>query len=359
MFNNIWKKKNTNMVGIDIGSNSVKAVLLGQIDSGYILKAIAIEKIPKGVVVDSEIQDIEAVANIIAKIRKKIHKSVTECAVAVSGKTVITKVIYMDAGYTDEEISNQIDIEADSLIPFPLDEVSIDFEKLNINENDKSKVNVLLSAGRTESVAARVAALEGGNFNTKVVDVESYAVSRLFDLCLPKLPNDALEKTVAIIDIGASTTLFSVTHKGEHTYSRDQLFGGEQYTRAIVNHYNQTFEDAEQLKVTNNLPKNHKLEVLASFHMMLIQQVRRFIQMYLTSSGNDKVDYIVLSGGTSMIQDIDAVLSNDLGLPCIVINPFTYMSIDKEVNKEVLAEVAPQLSVATGLALRSFSPWHI
>lgn len=359
MLSSLFKKKVTNMVGIDIGSHSVKAVLLGQTDNGYILKSFAIEPIPPGIVVDSEIQDIDAVAHVISKIRKKITKSVTECAIAVTGKTVITKVIYMDASYTEEEISNQIDIEADSLIPFPLDEVSLDFEVLNVNENDASKVNVLLSAARTESVAARVAALESAGFNTKVVDVESYAVSRIFDVCLPSLPHDALEKTVAIIDIGATMTLFSVTHKGQHMYSRDQLFGGEQYTRAIVNHYNQNFNDAEQLKVTGNLPQNHNIEVLAPFQMMLVQQVRRAIQMYLTNSGNEKVDYVAISGGTSNIHHLDHVLSQELNVPCIVVNPFMHMDVSKDLDRETLAEVTSQLSVATGLALRSFTPWHI
>lgn len=359
MLSSLWKKKTTKMVGIDIGSHTVKAVLLGQTDDGYILESFAVEAMPRGAVVDREIQDIEAVGNVIAKIRKKIPKAVKDCVSAVSGQTVITKVIYMDATLTEEDLFNQIEVEADSLIPFPLDEVSLDFETLNVNETDPSKVNVLLSAARTESVTARVSALESGGFKAKVIDVESYAVSRAYDLCLPKLPEDAPEKIVAMIDIGAAMTLFSVTDKGEHTYSRDQLFGGEQYTRSIVSYYNQTFEEAEDAKISNHLPDNYTFDVLTPFHTILVQQIRRAIQMYLTTSGNEKIDYLAISGGTAMVEGIEKLLSEELNLHCVVINPFSAMKISDNVNQEALMKVAPQLSVAAGLALRSFTSWHI
>ena len=223
----------------------------------------------RGAVIDREIQDIEAVGNVIAKIRQSIPMKAKEAAAAVSGQTVITKIIYMDVSLNEEELASQIEIEADSLIPYPLDEVSLDFETLDVNESDPSKVNVLLSAARTESIEARVAALEAGDFIAKVIDVESYAVSRSHDLCLSQLPDDAADKTVAIVDIGATMTLFSVTKAGKHLYSRDQMFGGEQYTRSIVSYYNKSFEEAEEAKITNDLPPNYTFEVLAPFHTIL------------------------------------------------------------------------------------------
>ena len=265
MLDNLWKKKTTMMVGIDIGSHSVKAVLLSQGNEGYILEDFAIEPMVRGAIVDREIQDIEAVGNVIAKIRQKVSMKAKEAVAAVSGQTVITKIIYMDVALNEDELASQIEIEADSLIPYPLDEVSLDFESLDVNESDPSKVNVLLSAARTESVEARVAALELGDFHAKVIDVESYAVSRSHDLCLSQLPEDAVNKTVAIVDVGATMTLFSVTKAGKHLYSRDQIFGGEQYTRSIVSYYNKSFEEAEEAKITHDLPPNYTFESISSF----------------------------------------------------------------------------------------------
>ncbi len=347
------------MVGIDIGSYAVKAVLLSQGDNGYILEDYAIEPMPRGAVIDREIQDIEAVGKVIAKIRKKISTSIKESAIAVSGQTVITKVIYMDVALSDEELAGQIEIEADSLIPYPLDEVSLDFEKLSVNESDPSKINVLLSAARTESIGARVEALESGGFSTKVVDVESYAISRTYDLCLSQLPDDASNKMVAMVDLGATMTLFSAANENEHVFSRDQLFGGEQYTRSIVSYYNQSFEEAENAKVKGDLPPNYRFEVLAPFHTILVQQIRRAIQMFLTSSGFDKVDYLLISGGTALVEGVQELLTEELGIYTVIADPFNDMEFAAKIDEDELAKVAPQLMVASGLALRSFSPWHI
>ncbi|MBU2971797.1 pilus assembly protein PilM [Pseudoalteromonas sp. C2R02] len=359
MLSQLFKKPVTWMVGIDIGSHSVKAVLLSKKDELYRLEAFAVEAMPKGAMVERSIQDIESVGRVIHKIRKKMPKAVTQAAVAVSGQTVITKVIFMDVSLSDTELESQIEIEADSLIPYPLDEVSLDFEKLDINEADPSKVNVLLSAARTESVEARAGALDAGGFEPKVVDVESYALSRTMTLCTNALPEDAEDKIVAFIDVGASTTLFSVVQKGKTIYTRDQVFGGEQYTKTIVSYYNKSFDEAEQAKITGDLPPNYTFEVLAPFQTTFLQQVRRAVQMFLTTSGNDQLDYIVLSGGTSLIQGIDRLLIDELGIHSIIIDPFADMELSPEMDRELLDKHRAQLAVASGLALRSFSSCHI
>ncbi|SET18258.1 pilus assembly protein PilM [Thalassotalea agarivorans] len=359
MLSTLWKKKTSMMVGIDIGSHAIKAVVLNQGNDGYILEALAIEPMPRGAVIDREIQDIEAVGNVIAKLKKKLSSSIAQAAAAVSGQTVITKVIYMDASLTDEELASQIEIEADSLIPYPLDEVSLDFEKLDVNESDPSKVNVLLSAARTESVGARVSSLEAGGYEAKVIDVESYAISRSYDLIVNTLPEDAVEKTVAIVDVGANMTLFSVAENGQHIYSRDQMFGGEQYTRSIVSYYNKSFEEAEAAKVSGDLPPNYTFEVLAPFHTILVQQVRRAIQMFLTSSGKSKIDYLIISGGTSAVEGVEELLTEELGIHTVIATPFKNMKIGNGVKQELVDKHGAKFMVAAGLALRSFSPWHI
>jgi type IV pilus assembly protein PilM len=359
MLSSLFKKKTALMVGIDIGSHSIKAVLLNQNDTGYVLETIAIEPMPRGAIIDREIQDIDAVGKVVAKIRKKISSSVSHAVSAVSGQTVITKIIYMDVALSENELASQIEIEADSLIPYPLDEVSLDFEPLDINESDPSKINVLLSAARTESVEARVAAIEAGGFATKVIDVESYAVSRGYDLTLAQLPDDAADKVVATVDLGATMTLFSVSEAGNHIYSRDQLFGGEQYTRSIVSYYNKSFEEAELAKLTDDLPPNYTFEVLAPFHTILVQQIRRAIQMFLTTSGKEKIDYLVISGGSALVEGVEQLLTEELGIHTIIANPFENMEISSKIDKDELAKSASQYMVAAGLALRSFVPWHI
>lgn len=347
------------MVGIDIGSHCIKAVLLQETDAGLRLEALAIEPMPKGAMSERSIQDIEAIGNVIAKLKRKIPKSVQTAAVAVSGQTVITKVIFMDVSLTDAELESQIAIEADSLIPYPLDEVNIDFEKLAINEADPSKVNVLLSAARTESVQARVGALETANLKAAVVDVETYALSRAMDVYYQQLPSDAYNKCVAVVDIGAVLMLVSVVQEGETIYTRDQVFGGDQYTNSIVAYYNKSFDEAEIGKTTGDLPPNYTFEVLAPFQTSLLQQVRRAVQMFLTTSGKDQVDYIVLTGGTAMIEGLDRLLIEELGIHTVVAEPFANIEISPKIDRNMLQRHRTQFAIATGLALRSFSSCHI
>ena len=334
-------------------------MLLREIESGFRLEALAIEPMPKGAMSERTIQDIEAIGNVITKLKRKLPKSLKNAAVAVSGQTVITKVIFMDVSLSDAELESQIEIEADSLIPYPLDEVSLDFEKLSTNEADPSKMNVLLSAARTESVEARVGALEEANLDTKIVDVESYALSRAMDVYYQQLPSDAFNKCVAVVDIGAVLMLVSVVQAGETIYTRDQVFGGDQYTNSIVNYYNKGFDEAEIGKTSGDLPPNYTFEVLAPFQTALLQQVRRAVQMFLTTSGKEQIDYIVLTGGTSMIKGLDRLLIEELGIHSVVAEPFANMEISPKVDRNVMQRHRTQFAIATGLALRSFSSCHI
>jgi type IV pilus assembly protein PilM len=359
MLSQLFKKPSPMMVGIDIGSHSIKAVLLSETETGLRLEALAIEPMPKGAMSERSIQDIEAIGNVINKLKRKLPKSLKEAAVAVSGQTVITKVIFMDVTLSDAELESQIEIEADSLIPYPLDEVNLDFEKLSINAADPSKMNVLLSAARTENVEARVGALEVASLSTKVVDVESYALSRAMDVYYQQLPSDAFSKSVAVIDIGAVLTLVSVVHEGETIYTRDQVFGGEQYTNSIVAYYNKSFDEAEIGKTTGDLPPNSTFEVLAPFQTALLQQIRRTVQMFLTTTGKEQLDYIVLTGGTAMINGLDRLLIEELGIHAVVAEPFVNIEISPKVDRNMMQRHRTQFAIATGLALRSFSTCHI
>ena len=154
-------------------------------------------------------------------------------------------------------------------------------------------------------------------------------------------------------------TLISVSDADKHIYSRDQIFGGEQYTRSIASYYNKYFEEAETSKLTIDLPPNYTFEVLAPFHTVLVQQIRRAIQMFLTSSGKEKVDYLIISGGCALIEGAHELLTEELGIHTVIANPFENMKISKNIDQDELKTTASQFMVAAGLALRSFTPWHI
>ncbi|MGL4473838.1 MAG: pilus assembly protein PilM [Shewanella sp.] len=358
MLSKLWKRQAPQMVGIDIGSYEVKAILLGKTPDGFsVLHHVAVP-IKKGAVNDHDIRDREAVVECLRLVKLSLPKSIKFAAVAVSGSAVMTKVIYMDASLSEQEMAAQIDIEAENLIPYSLDEVSIDFETLTTNNVDPSKVNVLLTACRSENVDGRVDALDLVGLEAKVVDVEGYALGRAHQLILGQLPEGADKKAIAMIDIGANITTFAVVDNGETSFIREQAFGGEQFTQSILSFYGMNYEQAEQAKLQGELPRNYMFEVLSPFQTQLLQQIKRTLQIYCTSSGRDKVDYIVLSGGTAALEGMTNLLTAEFSITCILANPFQGCLYADEAIKARLQPEINKYMVACGLALRSYGQWR-
>lgn len=173
-----------------------------------------IRPLPANSVVEKNISDIDAVGECIAKAVSILKPSLKDAAVAVAGSAAITKTIEMNAALSDAEMENQIVVEADQYIPYPLDEVSIDFERQKLSERSPEMVEVLLAACRRENVDARVTALELGGLNAKVVDIEAYAIERAFTLLAEQIGSED-EQTVAIIDIGSMMTTLNVILAGK------------------------------------------------------------------------------------------------------------------------------------------------
>jgi type IV pilus assembly protein PilM len=342
------------MIGIDIGSHSVKAILLDKSSDGYQVMAFAMLPIAKGVVVDHSINDVEATGAVLKNLRKRFPKSVANAAVAVSGSGVITKTIYLSAVQSDDELEAQIEIEADNLIPYPLNEVNLDFEKIKINDSDPGKVDVLLTAARTELVEARVSALEIAQFEARVMDIEGYALGRSYLLIKDQLPESAGEKPIAMIDIGAAMLTVAVIEKGETVFIRELAFGGEQYTQSILSYYGMNYEQAEIAKIGDELPRNYVFEVLAPFQTSMIQQIRRTLQIYSTSNGSDEIAHLVVSGGCAYLDGIETLLSEELRIPTIVAQPFASCFFAEGIVAEQLQKESSKFMVACGLALRSF-----
>jgi type IV pilus assembly protein PilM len=313
-----------------------------------------VEPLPPNSVVEKNITDVEAVGEAVRRAMKRSGARTRYAAVAVAGSSVITKVVPMPNNLSEDELSSQIELEADQYVPYPLEEVSLDFEVLGPSEHNADTVDVLLAACRTETVDMRSAAVESGGLDTKVVDVEAYATENAFQLLLEQVPDQGMEKTVAVVDIGATITTLNVLHDNKLIYTRDQVFGGKQLTEEIMRRYGLSYEEAGMAKRQGGLPENYEPEVLEPFKEAMCQQVSRSLQFFFGSSQYNSVDQIILAGGSASIAGVSDLIQERLGIETMIANPFASMSLSSHVKPQSLSNDAPALLIACGLALRSF-----
>ncbi|MET1081203.1 MAG: pilus assembly protein PilM [Pseudomonas sp.] len=350
----LFNKKANTLLGIDISSTSVKLLELSRSGSRYKVEAYAVEPLPSNAVVEKNIAELEGVGQALSRLLGKAKTGVKTVAVAVAGSAVITKIIEMEAGLSDDELENQLKIEADQYIPYPLEEVAIDFEVQGVSARNSDRVDVLLAACRKENVEVREAALALAGLTVKVVDVEAYALERAYGLLASQLGDGHNDITVALVDIGATMTTLSVLHNGKTIYTREQLFGGKQLTEEIQRRYGLSVEEAGLAKKQGGLPDDYESEVLQPFKDAVVQQVSRSLQFFFAAGQFNDVDYILLAGGTASIPDLDRLIQQKIGTPTMVANPFADMALSGKVNAGALASDAPALMIACGLAMRSF-----
>jgi len=353
-FAKLFARKKPPLVGLDISSTSVKLLELSQHGNGYRVEAFAAEPLAPNSVVEKNIADVEAVGEAIKRVAKRSGSRTKTAAVAVAGSSVITKVITMPASLSNEDMESQIELEADQYIPYSLEEVNMDFEILGPSDDNPDTVDVLLAASRSENVDSRVAAVELGGLAAKVVDIEAYTLENAFGLIAPQIPGGVEDKTIAIVDIGASMTTLSVLHDGKIIYTRDQVFGGKQLTEEIQRRYGLSYEEAGMAKRQGGLPDNYIPEVLDPFKDAMVQQVSRSLQFFFSSSQYNTVSHIVLAGGSASIPGADELIEERVGTSTSVANPFSNMSLASRVKAQALSNDAPALMIACGLALRSF-----
>lgn len=215
------KKKANTLLGIDISSTSVKLLELSRSGGRYKVEAYAVEPLPPNAVVEKNIVELEGVGQALSRVLVKAKTNLKSAVVAVAGSAVITKTIEMEAGLSEDELENQLKIEADQYIPYPLEEVAIDFEVQGLSARNPERVDVLLAACRKENVEVREAALALAGLTAKVVDVEAYALERSYALLSSQLGADTDQLTVAVVDIGATmTTLSRPAQRTHHLYPR-------------------------------------------------------------------------------------------------------------------------------------------
>ena len=352
----LFNKKLPPIVGLDIGTRQIKAVWLEQSKDGFVLQGYACEPITKIAFSEREIKDYESVSIALKKIRKVLKTKLKQANVAVAGTSVISKIVYMDPDQSDYELENQIEIEADSLIPYPLDEVYLDFEEMGPSATHTGKVNVLLTAAHKDLVDSRLLLAREANFEPKIVDMENYAIGNALDFFYP---NEDPEKAVCCVNIGASLLQICVVKSGDVIYTKEHAFGLNNLINDISAIHMIERETAERQLLDGTLTGNWIEDTLPIFAANLQQNINRALQMYMSTLHAERPTSILLSGGAATIAPLVDILNQDLGLEVSCFNPFSQMTINPKLDAARLEKIAPQLAIAAGLASRSFTPWHM
>ncbi|MFZ1640836.1 MAG: pilus assembly protein PilM [Candidatus Contendobacter sp.] len=357
------------ILGIDIGPSAVKLVELSRSGSRFRVEGFAIEPLGEGMVEDRNPTDTDDMAEAIRRVCRKAGTRVRRAAVAVPTSSVITRTVPMPADFKERDIETNITVEAAQYIPYPVEEVYLDFEAKGRSPASNDIQDVMLVATRKENVDTREATLKNAGLTPAIVDVEAYALENTFRLLMDGLPktsggegalslSKARDSLTALVDIGATITNLYILQQDRVIFTREQRFGCDQLTVRIAEAYGLPRDQAEQAKRSGAVSEDYPTAILEPFKQMLAEQIGHGLQFFFSSdqyvSGRYNVDTIVLSGGGATIIGLDRVVADVLGIATVVANPFKNMGSAARVNSNALLRDAPLLLIACGLALRSF-----
>ena len=351
----LFGKKNPPLVGIDISASGVRLVELASAGSDQLkLERYASEPLPRGAVVDGNIENIELVAETVRRLWKKSGSNTKNVALGMPSASVITKKIILPGGLSDDELELQVESEANQYIPFALDEVSLDFHVIGPSQNAPEDVEVLLAATRKEKVEDRVAVAEAAGLKPIVMDIESYAARGAINRIVGQLPQAGRGQMIGLFQIGGQSTHVSALLDGQLIYEREQPFGGHQLTQDIVRAYGLSYEEAEAKKRTGDLPASYQQEILNPFLESAAIELSRAIQFFFTSTPYTRIDQLYLAGGCAIIPGIVEAVAGRVKISTSLVDPFAGMQLASNVREKQLRIEAPSYLVACGLAMRRF-----
>jgi type IV pilus assembly protein PilM len=343
------------LLGLDITTSSVKLIELSMSGGQYRVESYAAEATPPNSINEKAIVDANAVGDAIKRAVKRSGARAKEAAVAISGDAAITKVIQMPRTLSENELEGQVEMQADQYIPFPMEEVSFDYEVIGPSEKDPEMLDVLLVATRSENVEQRIAACAAAGLTAKIVDVEAFALENACRLLTHQMPDGGLGRVIAVVDFGASSTTFSVLRDLKVIYTRDFAFGGQQLTEEVMRTYGLSMEEAGRAKKEGGLPGNYETEVLSPFIDDMCQQVSRSLQFFLASgAGREQPEQIVICGGCANIPGAAEMIQSRVGIEAQRGDPLGQMKISQKAKAQSVKKDATALLTACGLALRSF-----
>ena len=345
-------KKDNLITGVDIGSHAIKVCQLQKYGTTYKLIAVGSAALPPGAVEDGVLQEPLEVSKVLSALLKNLKIKNKKIGISISGYSVIVKKINLEE-MEDDALAKYISAEAEQYIPFDLDDVYIDFQKLPTKKEGTDRCDIMLVAAKKEVVNDYLDMLNELKLNTVLVDVDGFALENIWETVSGRTEN------VALVDIGASKMNINIISEGVSVLARDVVVGSEQLTDQLANALSVDYLQAEKIKLGIVSLEEHKETVENIFNQTCTQwvlEIKKAIDLYLANNPDQPLQSIILSGGGAKVNGLKEYIAKETGLDVIAFNPFTTMIIDnKKLDEHYLATVAPEMAIATGLAIRSAS----
>lgn len=351
---NAFKRKIPPLVGVDVNTAGITLVGLERAGRGYRMTTFATVPMPAGAMADQGIASVDLVGQTVADALRKAGTRVRDAALALPGAQVISRRILMPAELGERDLELQIGADSEQHIPFPLDEVYLDWQVLGPSPKSPGSVDVLLAAARTDVVDQRVAGVEAGGLRANVLDVEAYALEGAFGVIAPKLPADLRDGVIAVVDIGPEVSTLCLLRNRQTVFTREQLFGTDHLLLQIQQRYGLERDQALDAVRQGTLEADYVTDLLEPFRETVASQVGRLLQAYYATAGNTRVDAVLLSGPGANLPDIAAVVENEIGLHTLRADPVGALELAAGLPRERLRAESPALMIAIGLALRTF-----
>jgi type IV pilus assembly protein PilM len=342
--------KKDHIVGLDIGSRSIKAAEITETKRGLGLKRFGIVDIAHGAIEEGTINDPETVAESIRQLFKSYNIKESNVAVSIGGYSVIVKKISVQT-MDEEKLQETIHFEAEQYIPFDISDVNLDFQILGESESNPGQMNVFLVAAKKEMVNDYINLVNLAGLNPCIVDVEAFALQNTFEANY-----DLQSENTALIDIGASKTSLNILKGNSSLFMRDVSLGCGQINQKIMSLIECSFEEAEQLKCgdkPDRLTPEDLKGIISSVVADWCTEIRRALDFFYSTYPEDQIKRIILSGGGANIDEFRELLATEASAEVESINPFRNFEIDKKnFDDAFIKQIAPQAAISMGLAMR-------
>ncbi len=346
-----WLRRRKGLVGLDIGTSSIKAVQLQRVRNRYRLVELGIAPIHPETIVDGKIMDADRVGSVIRQIFDENKIDVKEVAVSISGHSVIVKKIKLPQ-MTKAELRGGIAWEAEQHIPYSMKDVNLDFQILRGTGPGTEEMDVLLVAVKKDTLNDYLAVISLAGLRAAVVDVDAFALENGFTIFQKMKPDEV----VALVNIGAAVTTINILLGGVSEFTRDSVLAGNRYTESLQKSLGLPYEQAEALKMGAPVTGHQFVEaspIIEKVNAELGGEILRSFDFFRSSAQVDTIHRMVLSGGCARLPGLPSYLSQALGLPVGIANPFRDIIADpKKFDRDYLSSIAPQMAVGVGLALR-------